>query len=249
VVVVRARGTGTDDSERGAGTGTTGAVGITVRGLSHRYSTGDGPLTVLDGIDLDVRAGEFVAITGASGAGKTTLLSLIGGLDSLQQGMIVVGADDLSGLNRDALARYRRRTVGFVFQDYGLLEMLTAQENVELALAVAGVRRGTRRRRADELLDAVGLQSRSGHRPAALSGGERQRVAIARALANRPRLVLADEPTGNLDDTATERVLALMRSLPVEHACTVLTVTHNARVAGAADREVRLAGGRLVAVP
>ena len=238
MVVVRA--------SRGTGTRTTGVVGVAVRGVTHAYDTSDGRLTVLAGVDLDVEPGEFVAITGASGAGKTTLLSLIGGLDPLQQGRIVVGDDDLGGLGRDALARYRRRTVGFVFQDYGLLDMLTAHENIELALSVAGVGRGQRRRRADELLDAVGLRARRAHRPAALSGGERQRVAIARALANHPRLVLADEPTGNLDDTATHRVLDLLRSLPADHACTVLTVTHNARVAAAADREVRLAGGRLV---
>ncbi len=223
-----------------------GAVGITARGVTHRYHTADGTLTVLDAVDLDVAPGEFVAVTGASGAGKTTLLSLVGGLDAVQQGTIVVGDEELTGLSRDALAAYRQRTIGFVFQDYGLLDMLTAYENVELALAVAGAHRGERRRRAGALLDAVGLRDRRSHRPAALSGGERQRVAIARALANQPRLVLADEPTGNLDDTATHRVLELLRSLPAEHACTVVTVTHNTTVAGAADRELRLAGGRLV---
>jgi ABC-type lipoprotein export system ATPase subunit len=240
VVVVRAaRGNGTDSIA--------GAVGISVRGVTHTYHTGEGPLTVLDAVDLDIAPREFVAITGASGAGKTTLLSLVGGLDAVQRGSIRVGADDLRGLSRDALARYRRQTVGFVFQDYGLLEMLTAHENVELALAVAGVRRGQRRRRASELLDAVDLGARRSHRPTALSGGERQRVAIARALANQPRVVLADEPTGNLDDTATDRVLQLLRSLPVRHECTVVTVTHNVHVADAADRELRLDGGRLVA--
>ncbi len=240
MVVVRA--------SRGSGTGATaGAVGIRAQALTHRYQTADGPLTVLDAVDLSIAPGEFVAITGESGAGKTTLLSLLGGLDPVQHGSIVVGDQDLRGLSRDDLARYRQRTVGFVFQDYGLLEMLTAYENVDLALSVAGARRGARRRRATELLDAVGLRSRASHRPVALSGGERQRVAIARALANEPRLVLADEPTGNLDDTATERVLDLLRSLPQQHACTVVTVTHNTVVADSADRELRLAGARLVA--
>ncbi len=241
-----AQGPNRDPLRGDAGT----AVGITVRSLRHRYTTAEGPITVLDSIDVDIAPGEFVAVTGASGAGKTTLLSLLGGLDRLQDGTVMVGnADgglDLGGLGRDALAEYRRRTVGFVFQDYGLLAMLSAHENVELALAVAGVRRRARRGRADELLDAVGLGARRSHRPSALSGGERQRVAIARALANRPRLVLADEPTGNLDDTATHRVLQLLRALPSDHACTVITVTHNASVAAAADRELRLAGGRLV---
>src|SRR4051794_24042151 len=174
------------------------AVPITVRGLSHRYVTASGGLTVLAGLDLDVPAGSHVSLTGPSGSGKSTLLSLLGGLERPQGGTVVVGDHDLSTLAGDGLAAYRRTTVGFVFQHFGLLDTLTAAENVELALTLAGVRGGRRSRRAAELLDAVGLGARARHQPSQLSGGERQRVAIARALANEPQLVLADEPTGNL---------------------------------------------------
>lgn len=228
----------------GAGAGT---VAVRVRDLRHTYRTAEGPLTVLDSVDLDVAAREFVAVTGPSGAGKTTLLSLIGGLEVIEHGTIEVDGRSLGALSGDALAAYRRDTIGFVFQDYGLLPTLTALENVEIALTFAGMRASRRRARAVELLDAVGLSRRATHRPAALSGGESQRVAIARALANRPRLVLADEPTGNLDEDATGRILALLRSLPGAYGCTVVVVTHNATVAASADRTVRLAAAHLSA--
>jgi ABC-type lipoprotein export system ATPase subunit len=217
-----------------------GGVDICVRGLAHTYRSPEGPVLVLDGVDLDVDAGAFVAVTGPSGAGKTTLLAVLGGLERPQRGSVRVGGVDLAGLGGDALAAYRRRTVGFVFQDFGLLGALSAQENVELALTFAGMSPRRRARRAEELLDAVGLAARRTHRPNALSGGECQRVAIARALANQPSLVLADEPTGNLDDLATETVLALLTALPAEHGCTVVVVTHNAHVADRADRQLTL---------
>jgi putative ABC transport system ATP-binding protein len=215
-------------------------VDIRVRGLSHIYDTREGRVPVLAALDLDVEPCEFVAVTGPSGVGKTTLLSVLGGLERPQSGSVVVGGVDLSRLRGDGLAEYRRTTVGFVFQDFGLLGMMTAQENVELALMFAGVRGRGRAKRAAALLDAVGLAQRARHRPAALSGGESQRVAIARALANRPSLVLADEPTGNLDDAATDNVLALLMSMPAQHACTVVVVTHNAHVAARADRQLAL---------
>ncbi len=227
-------------------------VAVHVRDLAHIYRTADGPLTVLDGLSLDIAAGEIVAITGPSGVGKTTLLSLVGGLELVQSGTIEVDGLSLAQLSGDALAAYRRTTVGFVFQDYGLLPTLDARENVELALTFAGLRAGARRRRVAELLDAVGLAARARHLPATLSGGESQRVAIARALANRPRLVLADEPTGNLDDDATARVLGLLRALPAEHGCTVVIVTHNRAVAQSTDRVLALhapAGADVQAVP
>jgi putative ABC transport system ATP-binding protein len=223
-----------------------GGVGIRVRGLSHTYAAPEGPIGVLDDLDLDVEAGEMVAVTGPSGAGKTTLLSVLGGLERPQRGSVVVGDVDLSTLAGDGLAAYRRQTVGFVFQDFGLLGAMTARENVELALTFAGMSPRARARRAAALLEAVGLSHRSRHRPMALSGGESQRVAIARALANEPSLVLADEPTGNLDGDATNSVLALLRSLPEHYGITVIVVTHNEVVASRADRRLALQGRALV---
>jgi len=220
-------------------------VAITVRSLSFHYPTGTGPLTVLDRVDLDIAAGDVVAVTGASGSGKTTLLAVLGGLDRPQSGTVDVGGADLGQLHRDDLARYRRETVGFVFQDFGLLGQLTALENVELALTIARVSKHRRRMVARELLDAVGLAERLSHRPRAMSGGEKQRVAIARALANAPRLVLADEPTGNLDATSSGEVLDVLMRLPAERGSTVVVVTHDEQVASNARRRVHLANGTL----
>ena len=221
-------------------------VAIMVRDLSHRYRSTEGRLTVLDGVDLDVPAGGYIALTGPSGAGKTTLLSLLGGLEPPQSGSVRVGDVDLAGLAGDGLAAYRRATVGFVFQHFGLLETLSARENVELACMLAGEGPRRRRARADELLAAVGVAGRAGHRPSQLSGGERQRVAIARALANSPRLVLADEPTGNLDEESATTVIELLESLPRERGCTLVVVTHNRALASRARRRLALSGGKLV---
>ncbi|MGH9264279.1 MAG: ABC transporter ATP-binding protein [Acidimicrobiales bacterium] len=221
-------------------------VAITLRGLSHTYRTADGPLTVLGGLDLDVADGGYAAVTGPSGSGKTTLLSLLGGLEQPQRGRIEVGGKDLTDLGGDGLAAYRRATVGFVFQHFGLLETLTAAQNVELAGTLAGTSPSVRRARAMELLDAVGLRERANHRPSRLSGGERQRVAIARALVNRPQLLLADEPTGNLDDEAAAMVIELLESVRHEHGCTFLLVTHNHTLAARADQRVALERGRPV---
>ena len=202
---------------------------------------------MLDGIDFDVDAGSVVAITGVSGSGKTTLLSVLGGLDRPQGGAVTVGGQDLSTLDRDRTARYRREVVGFVFQDFGLLGQLTALENVELALTFERVSRRRRRARARELLTGVGLADRLGHRPRALSGGEKQRVAIARALANEPRLVLADEPTGNLDAASTGVVLGMLMQVPAQRGSTVIVVTHDDSVAQLADRRLHLVDGRIAA--
>jgi putative ABC transport system ATP-binding protein len=220
-------------------------AGVEVRELSHRYERPEGRLTVLDGVGFSIPPGGHVALTGASGAGKSTLLSILGGLEPPQSGHVHVGGHDLDGLDGDELASYRRRTVGFVFQHFGLLETLTASENVEVALTLAGTRARARRARAAELLAAVGLADRAGHRPGALSGGERQRVAIARALANRSRLVLADEPTGNLDERAATRVLDLLEQLPAERGCTLVVVTHDRSVAERAPARLHLDEGRL----
>lgn len=225
--------------ERGLG------AAVRVRDLVHAYGAAEPRLTVLRGIDLDVEAGGYVAISGVSGAGKSTLLSILGGLEAVQSGSVSVGGHDLSGLGPGELAHFRRDVVGFVFQDFGLLGMLTARENVEMALTLSRVGRRERRGRAEELLAGVGLSARLSHRPAALSGGELQRVAIARALANRPRLVLADEPTGNLDEDSALQVLELLERLRAERDCTLVVVTHDSDLASRADRRLRLNRGRL----
>jgi putative ABC transport system ATP-binding protein len=199
---------------------------------------------VLDNLDLDVPACGYVALVGQSGAGKTTLLTLLGGLERVQSGTLHVGEHDVVSLTGDRLAAYRRVTVGFVFQHFGLLDALTALENVELAMVLAGERTSQRRARARDLLEAVGMTPRAAHRPGALSGGERQRVAIARALANRPRLVLADEPTGNLDEDTSVEVLRLLESLQEERGCTLLVVTHDPGIARRAAQRVALDHGR-----
>jgi putative ABC transport system ATP-binding protein len=237
-----------------------GALGaeVRVRDLFHAYgrpaaerplrgqaTPEEGVLPVLRGVDLEIQPGGYLAITGVSGAGKSTLLSLLGGLERVQSGSLVVGGRDLAALGPGELARFRREVVGFVFQDFGLLGMLTALENVEMALTLAGVARAERRRRASRLLEEVGLGARLSHRPATLSGGELQRVAIARALANRPRLVLAGEPTGNLDEDSAVRVLELLERLRAERGCTLVVVTHNPELAERADRRLRLSRGTL----
>jgi len=223
----------------------TAGVAVHVRGLTFRYDTPEGELMVLNGIDFDVEAGSTIAITGSSGSGKTTLLSVLGGLDRPQGGSVTVAGQDLSRLERDQTARYRREVVGFVFQDFGLLGQLTALENVELALTFERGSRGRRRARARDLLAAVGLADRLGHRPRALSGGEKQRVAIARALANEPRLVLADEPTGNLDAAATATVLEMLMQVPAQHGSTVIVVTHDSAVAALAQRRMCIVDGQI----
>ncbi|HEX3460276.1 MAG TPA: ABC transporter ATP-binding protein [Acidimicrobiales bacterium] len=219
---------------------------VVVRDLSHRYPSPGGELTVLDDVSFEVDAGGYVALTGPSGAGKTTLLSLLGGLDSVQSGLVEVEGTDLSDVSGSDLARFRCHTVGFVFQHFGLLQTLTAAENVELALALSGASPKVRRSVARDLLDAVGLGARLDHRPHQLSGGERQRVAIARALANQPRLVLADEPTGNLDEDSADNVITLLESLPGSRGVTLIVVTHNHALAARAATRLALDRGRLV---
>ncbi len=240
----------TPEADQPAGTmDRVSGTGIVVEALSHRYRSPAGEVTVLDGLDLAVEAGAHVALTGASGSGKSTLLCILGGLEAPQQGSVRVGDLDMAGLSRAELAAFRRETVGFVFQHFGLLEALTAAENIELACSLSGIRPADRRRRAAELLEAVDLGDRARHRPIELSGGERQRVAIARALANHPSLILADEPTGNLDQASTDRVVALLERLPADHGCTLVIVTHDQAIAARAARTLGLVGGRLVERP
>jgi len=218
---------------------------ISARGLRRTFD--DGRVEALRGVDLDVPPGEFVAIQGPSGCGKTTLLQLLGALDSPSDGHIVVNGARLDEI--DDLSAFRARTVGFVFQASHLLPTLSAVENVQVPMFEMPWRAAERRRRAAALLDAVGLSDRLHHRPANLSGGERQRVAIARSLANEPALLLADEPTGNLDTGTTSRTLALLENLHHDRRMTLVIVTHDAAVAGRASRVLHMLDGRIVSVP
>lgn len=214
------------------------------RGLTRRLRSGNVDLTVLDGIDLSIAQGEVVAIVGASGSGKSTLLGLFAGLDRPSAGRLTVLGRDLSGLSEDQLALLRRDAIGFVFQSFQLLPNLTARENVLLPLELTRAQDAAAR--CDDLLQRVGLQARGHHYPSQLSGGEQQRVALARAFAPRPRILLADEPTGNLDADTGERVFSLMLSLREQARSTLLLVTHDPRVAERADRVLTMERGRLV---
>ena len=218
---------------------------VEVEDLSHRYVRRERTLRVLRDVNLVMKRGSYVSLVGSSGSGKSTLLSLLGGLEKPQGGRVVVAGENLASLNGDELAYFRRTVVGFVFQHFGLLEALTALENVELALMLNGVGRSERTRRATSLLGDVGLADRTSHRPHELSGGERQRVAIARAIANEPLLILADEPTGNLDGEAAHSVAELLSSLRRERGCTLLVVTHNPAIAALADTHLALVNGHL----
>jgi lipoprotein-releasing system ATP-binding protein len=219
---------------------------IEARDLAKSYVGGDGGLIhVLDGLDLQVRRGELVAVVGASGAGKSTLLHLLGALDRPTRGYIVIDGEPLHGLSEEALARLRNRKVGFVFQFHHLLREFSALENVMMPLRIAGwdVRRA--RSRAEELLARVGLGGRMSHRPSELSGGEQQRTAVARALAIDPVVVLADEPSGNLDHANAERLHDLFVQLVRDLEVAMLVVTHNRSLAARADRTLLLEDGRL----
>jgi len=217
---------------------------IHLHGVTHGYRSGRSRVEALHDVELEIPAGGYVALTGPSGAGKSTLLSLIGGLERPQSGSLAVGQHDLRALRVDELAAYRRTTVGFIFQHFGLLDLLSARENIELAASLSASSK--RRLQARDLLDEVGLLDRAEHRPGQLSGGERQRVAIARALVNDPSLILADEPTGNLDADSAMRVLDLLERVHTERGCTLLVVTHNEAVAQRADQRYRMDAGRLL---
>lgn len=219
---------------------------LEARGLSKVYRRGASEVRAVDGIDLDVEAGEFMAIMGRSGSGKTTLLDLLGCLLRPTDGQLSIDGRSVIGASDGELATVRRERIGFVFQEFNLIPTLTAIENVLLPLRY-GPRRPDGRARATELLDLVGLAARATHRPTELSGGEQQRVAIARALVNDPALILADEPTGELDSATSERLMAMLRQLNAERGVTIIIVTHDAGVAGATDRVVRLSDGRVVA--
>jgi len=218
---------------------------LDVEKLTKSYRTPAGALAVLTDLSLTVDAGEMVAIVGASGVGKSTLLHVVGGLDVFDAGTVKVGDAAIERLSDAERVRFRNRHVGFVFQFHHLLPEFTAQENVEMPLRIAGTPARERDARARDLLGRVGLSARADHRPGMLSGGEQQRVAVARALAAQPSLLLADEPTGNLDEHTAEQLHALLREMHAEHGLTSIIATHNASLAAACDRVLRLEGGRL----
>lgn len=220
---------------------------LEAREVSKIYHMGSATVAALDNVSMTVNEGEFVAIQGTSGSGKSTLLNLLGGLDHPTQGEVFFASRPLSPLSKREMARYRRYSVGMIFQGFNLIPTMTAEENVGLALAFAGMRGNQRRRRAQELLDRVGLHDRLSHRPSELSGGEQQRVAIARALANRPKVLLADEPTGNLDSTRAHELLALLREMVDKDGLTVLMVTHDHELAiNFGDRIIQMKDGRVL---
>lgn len=219
---------------------------IRVRGLTKELPLGKVTVHALRGVDLDIYAGEMVSIVGPSGSGKSTLLGLIGGLDSPTQGTIEIDGIDITRMNEDQLTEIRNEKIGFIFQFFNLIPTLTALENVALPIQFAQKPKFKPEKRARELLDLLGLKDRLHHRPAELSGGQQQRVAIARALANNPPLLLADEPTGNLDTRTAGEVFELFRRFNRESGCAVLIVTHDPRLSDSCDRVIRLVDGAIV---
>ena len=217
---------------------------IETQNLKKHYQMGDTVVRALDGVSIAVAEGEFLALLGRSGSGKSTLLNLIGGLDHPTSGMLRIDGIDLARMSADDLSRHRRQNVGMIFQSFNLVSTMSALENVTLAMIFAGVPKSERERRAEVLLGSMGLFGRQRHTPKELSGGEQQRVAISRALANAPRLLLADEPTGNLDSRTSQEIMELLKALNEREGKTVILVTHDAILAGRyAHRTITLMDG------
>ena len=219
---------------------------VKTEALTKTYGQGDTAVMALKDVNLEIKAGEFIAVMGPSGCGKSTLLHLIGGLDQPTSGRVWLDGDELPALEDEALTEIRRRKIGFIFQFFNLIPVLTASENAALPLILDGVKPKEARQRAEKWLGRVGLEARLDHRPDQLSGGEQQRVAIARALSNEPALVLADEPTGNLDSRAAADFTSLLRKICDQYARTILLVTHDPSISAYADRIVFLKDGAIV---
>jgi putative ABC transport system ATP-binding protein len=232
----------TTDSRIGAGPNDRALISL--RDLSKVYFMGDQEVRALDGVDLEIQEGEFVAVMGPSGSGKSTLMNLVGCLDTPSGGSYVLNGQEVSTMDENQLADLRNREIGFVFQTFNLLPRTSALQNVELPLVYAGVSRPERRRRAKETLERVSLTDRAHHTPSELSGGQRQRVAVARALINNPSLLLADEPTGNLDSKTSLDIMQLFKELH-EAGNTIVLVTHEPDIAASATRVIRLLDGRV----
>lgn len=223
-----------------------GPVIMSAQHISKTYKLGRQSVTALDDVTLDIYEGEFVALTGASGSGKSTLLQLLGGLDKPTKGEVVVRGQSLRQLSDQKLSAFRGRTIGFIFQSFYLQPFLTLGTNLEIPAMFARMKPSDRRQRAQELATLVGLDDRMNHLPKELSGGQMQRAAIARALFNRPNILLADEPTGNLDSTNSQRIIELFQKIRTELGTTIVIVTHNPEIATLADREIILKDGRIV---
>ncbi|MFQ2102091.1 ABC transporter ATP-binding protein [Aeromonas sanarellii] len=218
---------------------------ILLEAVSRRFTLGGSEVAALDRVSLRVAEGEYLAVMGPSGSGKSTLLNVLGLLDRPDEGRYWLGGEDTATLPEPALARLRGHRIGFVFQSFHLVSRLTARENVELPLMLCGVAPTERHRRSQQLLASLGLDNRADHRPAELSGGQRQRVAIARAMAMAPRLILADEPTGNLDSRSGEEVITLLEGLNREQGITLVVVTHDPRLGERAGRRILMNDGRI----
>ena len=225
---------------------TIGSPIITARNISRQFRTGDTAVTAVKNVTLDIKLGEFLAITGRSGSGKTTLLNLLAGLDQPTEGKILLQNQDLSDISDSAMVQIRRQNIGFIFQSFGLLPLLSAYENVELPLHIRGYSWRERRAIASETLELVGLSGRTAHRPYELSGGEQQRVAIARALAPNPQIVFADEPTGELDTATGISISNILKGISSEREVTVVVATHDPTIAQISDRIVDMEDGEII---
>ncbi|MCR2018204.1 ABC transporter ATP-binding protein [Blautia pseudococcoides] len=217
---------------------------LSVRNLKKYYNTGENKVKALDGVDLDIRKGEFLAIVGTSGSGKSTLLHMLGGLDNPTSGEVIIDGRNISGLSRDELTIYRRRKIGFVFQNYNLLPLMNVYENIVLPIKLDGIKPDNNY--IEEILKLLKLEDKKYFMPNQLSGGQQQRVALARALAIKPAIILADEPTGNLDSRTSQDVLGLIKVSSQNLGQTIVMITHNEEIAQLADRIIRIEDGKIV---